>query len=339
MEGGPRNKETCPQLLDLWLMKGDENMKKNMGEVAEEKKLELRLAPPGEDWEDNPKAYGSFSGNPKAWLTNNGGVNQNQNYPSSEKHLGAAMYSSAPWKNSNPSSSTYLQFQSHPQAVKPMESSKTCCTKGVMTDLQQSQAEKKACSTAIPANTAMNNSSQKRSAPAPVVGWPPVRSFRKNLASNSSKPALDSQNNGDQPPKETTTNSKQQQQITNKGMFVKINMDGVPIGRKIDIKAYDSYEKLSTAVDELFRDLLAAQKDSGVPGNLNKVENVKEITGLLDGSGEYTLVYEDNEGDRMLVGDDPWEMFASTVMRLRVLKSSELSALRVGSGKQGKRPL
>ncbi|KAL5723552.1 Auxin-responsive protein iaa7 [Ranunculus cassubicifolius] len=103
-------------------------------------------------------------------------------------------------------------------------------------------------------------------------------------------------------------------------------MDGVPIGRKIDIKAYDSYEKLSTAVDELFRGLLAAQKDSGVPGNLNKVENVKEITGLLDGSGEYTLVYEDNEGDMMLVGDDPWEMFASTVMRLRVLKSSELSA-------------
>ncbi|KAL5716213.1 hypothetical protein ACHQM5_017936 [Ranunculus cassubicifolius] len=78
MEGGPRNKETCPQLLDLWLMKGDENMKKNMGEVAEEKKLELRLAPPGEDWEDNPKAYGSFSGNPKAWLINDGGVNQNQ---------------------------------------------------------------------------------------------------------------------------------------------------------------------------------------------------------------------------------------------------------------------
>lgn len=31
------------------------------------------------------------------------------------------------------------------------------------------------------------------------------------------------------------------------------------------------------------------------------------ITGLLDGSGEYTLVYEDDEGDQMLVGDVPWE--------------------------------
>lgn len=34
-------------------------------------------------------------------------------------------------------------------------------------------------------------------------------------------------------------------------------MDGIPIGRKVDLKAYDSYEKLSQAVDELFRDLLA----------------------------------------------------------------------------------
>lgn len=31
------------------------------------------------------------------------------------------------------------------------------------------------------------------------------------------------------------------------------------------------------------------------------------IGGLLDGNREYTLVYEDNEGDRMLVGDVPWQ--------------------------------
>lgn len=45
-----------------------------------------------------------------------------------------------------------------------------------------------------------------------------------------------------------------------KGFFVKINMNGVPIGRKVDLNAYDSYEKLSTAVDELFRGLLAGLK-------------------------------------------------------------------------------
>ena len=36
-------------------------------------------------------------------------------------------------------------------------------------------------------------------------------------------------------------------------MFVKVNMDGVPIGRKIDIKAYDSYDKLSQSLEEMFK--------------------------------------------------------------------------------------
>jgi auxin-responsive protein IAA len=31
------------------------------------------------------------------------------------------------------------------------------------------------------------------------------------------------------------------------------------------------------------------------------------MKGSLIGSGEYTLVYEDNEGDKMLVGDVPWQ--------------------------------
>nr|GMC55679.1 auxin-responsive protein IAA26 [Ipomoea batatas] len=142
-----------------------------------------------------------------------------------------------------------------------------------------------------------------------------MRSFRKNLASSSSsqKPVSEAQN-----------------VVPNKASSEKpmINMDGVPIGRKVDLKAYDSYDKLSSAVDELFRGLLAAQNEPCAGGKWNKEEGEKAITGLLDGSGEYTLVYEDNEGDRMLVGDVPWHMFVSAVKRLRVLKSSELSTLR-----------
>ncbi|MFX9818479.1 hypothetical protein ABTQ10_20170, partial [Acinetobacter baumannii] len=59
---------------------------------------------------------------------------------------------------------------------------------------------------------------------------------------------------------------------------------------------------------ELFQGLLAAQKDTAAAGAQVTVEHKQAFTGLLDGTGEYTLVYEDNEGDRMLVGDDvPWE--------------------------------
>jgi len=120
------------------------------------------------------------------------------------------------------------------------------------------------------------------------------------------------------------TNSKEQEEEELKvsktnDLFVKINMDGVPIGRKVNLKAHNDYKSLSSAVDHLFRGLLAAQKDA-------TFTRESEITGLLDGNGEYTLVYEDNEGDRVLVGDVPWNMFVSTVKRLRVLKRSEISS-------------
>lgn len=166
------------------------------------------------------------------------------------------------------------------------------------------------------------NTSQKRCAPAPVVGWPPIRSFRKNIASSSSKqsPPSDAQN-GLVP--NNVVKTQKMVESTQKGLFVKINMAGIPIGRKVDLSAYDSYQKLSVAVDQLFRGLLAAQNDTS--------GNEKAITGLLDGSGEYTLVYEDNEGDRMLVGDVPWHMFVSAVKRLRVIKSSEISTVCMGS--------
>ncbi|KAM0912797.1 hypothetical protein ACQ4PT_012599 [Festuca glaucescens] len=163
-----------------------------------------------------------------------------------------------------------------------------------------------------------SNGSKTRmlAAAAPVVGWPPVRSFRRNLASSSSskRPPADPRNGADD-------------KTGYKGLFVKVNMDGVPIGRKVDLQAHGSYVNLSVAVDRLFRDLLAAQRN--IPAAIRAGERDQQavaITGLLDGSGEYTLVYEDDEGDQMLVGDVPWDMFIATAKRLRVLRSSDLNA-------------
>ncbi|KAL4592645.1 hypothetical protein LXL04_005648 [Taraxacum kok-saghyz] len=164
--------------------------------------------------------------------------------------------------------------------------------------------------------TLMFKSSTKRVAQPPaVVGWPPVRSSRKNImtSSNSTKVAS-------LPEKDPIDGSggKKISSHHETSLYVKINMDGVAIGRKVDLKAYDNYQRLFSAVDELFRGLLAAQGDTS---SGTKTETI----GLLDGNGEYTLVYEDNEGDRILVGDIPWDMFISSVKRLRMLKTSELS--------------
>ncbi|KAM3328602.1 hypothetical protein ACQJBY_026004 [Aegilops geniculata] len=152
-------------------------------------------------------------------------------------------------------------------------------------------------------------------AAAPVVGWPPVRSFRRNLAASNSKPSSS---------KEDDKATKDHDAAV-KGLFVKVNIDGVPIGRKVELKEDGSYADLSATVDKLFRSLFAAQRDS--------VAAPDAIAG-----GEYTLVYEDDEGDRMLVGDVPWQMFIVTAKRLRGLKSSDLPASPLTAAGSRKRP-
>ncbi|KAK3165395.1 hypothetical protein QOZ80_1AG0032640 [Eleusine coracana subsp. coracana] len=189
---------------------------------------------------------------------------------------------------------------------------------------------KKGCCPAPPSHAptapSVHNSSNKlqahgRGNSAPVVGWPPIRSFRRNLANSSSSRQLPEPQNG-----ETSTKEK----LSCKKPLVKINMDGIPIGRKVDLAAYDSYKSLSVAVKELFHGFLEAQKDISSAENAQKGIDEKMFSQLLDGSGEYTLVYEDNEGDRMLVGDVPWTVFVATAKRLRVLRSSELSHSVIG---------
>lgn len=101
-----------------------------------------------------------------------------------------------------------------------------------------------------------------RTAPGPVVGWPPVRSFRKNLANaSSSKLGNESTSNGVVLKNQKCDDDDKTMEPKRQGggMFVKINMYGVPIGRKVDLNAHNSYEQLSFTVDKLFRGLLGGK--------------------------------------------------------------------------------
>lgn len=86
-------------------------------------------------------------------------------------------------------------------------------------------------------------------------------------------------------------------------MFVKVTMDGIPIGRKIDLNAHRCYESLSNTLEDMF---LKPKTD----GNLETRLKI-----LPDGSSGLVLTYEDKEGDWMLVGDVPWRMFIGSVKR------------------------
>ncbi|KAF1884292.1 hypothetical protein Lal_00042944 [Lupinus albus] len=62
-------------------------------------------------------------------------------------------------------------------------------------------------------------------AKAKIVGWPPIRSYRKNSL----------------------------QETEGAGIFVKVSMDGAPYLRKIDLKVYVGYLELLKALEIMFK--------------------------------------------------------------------------------------
>ncbi|XVF71917.1 hypothetical protein PTKIN_Ptkin12aG0078700 [Pterospermum kingtungense] len=137
--------------------------------------------------------------------------------------------------------------------------------------------------------TLAQNDDQQDSAPpakAQVVGWPPIRSYRKNC--------LQTKNN----------------EVEGAGMYVKVSVDGAPYLRKIDLKVYRSYPQLLKALENMFKLTIGAYSErEGYNGS------------------DYAPTYEDKDGDWMLVGDVPWQMFISSCKRLRIMKGSEARGL------------
>ncbi|XP_057473345.1 auxin-responsive protein IAA27-like [Actinidia eriantha] len=145
-------------------------------------------------------------------------------------------------------------------------------------------------------------------AKAQVVGWPPIRSFRKNtMATNLTK------------------NNDDEGKLGSGCLYVKVSMDGAPYLRKVDLRTYSNYMELSSALEKMFSCFTIGQCSSD---KLPERDGLSEshLMDLLHGS-EYVLTYEDKEGDWMLVGDVPWEMFIDSCKRLRIMKSSEAIGL------------
>ncbi|CAM8965456.1 hypothetical protein QQ045_005856 [Rhodiola kirilowii] len=142
-------------------------------------------------------------------------------------------------------------------------------------------------STANSNSTASDAGNRGREASSPskaqLVGWPPIRSYRKN----------------------NLQVKKSEGEIG--GLFVKVSMDGAPYLRKIDLKLYNTYAELLKGLQEMFKFTIGEYLER-------------------EGS-KYVPTYEDKDGDWMLVGDVPWEMFMSTCKRLRVMKGCEAKGL------------
>ncbi|KAI4317937.1 hypothetical protein L6164_025761 [Bauhinia variegata] len=122
-------------------------------------------------------------------------------------------------------------------------------------------------------------------AKAKIVGWPPIRSYRKNSL----------------------------QEAEGAGIYVKVSMDGAPYLRKIDLRVYGGYPQLLKALENMFKLTI---------GEYSEREGYK--------GSEYAPTYEDKDGDWMLVGDVPWDMFITSCKRLRIMKGSEAKGLACG---------
>ncbi|GMH15982.1 hypothetical protein Nepgr_017823 [Nepenthes gracilis] len=148
---------------------------------------------------------------------------------------------------------------------------------------------------------------------AQMVGWPPIRSFRKNTM--------------------VSTSTKHEEGTEDKSglgcLYVKVSMDGAPYLRKVDLKAYSNYTDLSSALDDMFSCFTIGQYHShGFSSCNGRCESF--FSDLLHNS-DHVLTYEDKDGDWMLVGDVPWKMFIVTCKRLRIVKGSEAIGLAPGA--------
>ncbi|XP_043708810.1 auxin-responsive protein IAA31-like [Telopea speciosissima] len=82
-------------------------------------------------------------------------------------------------------------------------------------------------------------------------------------------------------------------------------MEGIPIGRKLDLFAHHDYDGLIATLAHMFRTTIL------YPDMDRRVHSEKD-------NDHHVLTYEDKEGDWMMVGDVPWEMFLTTVKRLKI---------------------
>ncbi|KNA07639.1 hypothetical protein SOVF_169970 [Spinacia oleracea] len=165
--------------------------------------------------------------------------------------------------------------------------------------------------TAAPTSTAAADPAKPPAAKTQVVGWPPVRAFRKNIV------AVQKKSSDEQADQKSSTNT-----ITS-AAFVKVSMDGAPYLRKVDLKLYKSYQDLSDALGKMFSSFTIG--NCGSQG-MKDFMNESKLIDLLNGS-EYVPTYEDKDADWMLVGDVPWEMFVGSCKRLRIMKGSEAIGL------------
>jgi len=137
---------------------------------------------------------------------------------------------------------------------------------------------------------------------------------QKSEHSKNSKPAdnpvvVDDQENQIQTPQSQLKDVQVKSQNSSARSCTKVHKKGIALGRSVDLTKFNDYDELVTELDQLFEfggELASPQKD-------------------------WLVVYTDNEGDMMLVGDDPWQEFCSMVRKIYIYPKEEIQKMSPGT--------
>ncbi|KAJ9687723.1 hypothetical protein PVL29_016272 [Vitis rotundifolia] len=129
-----------------------------------------------------------------------------------------------------------------------------------------------------------------------------VESDQHSEPSNINRPDIPSVNCE---PDKLSLRSPQESQSRQIRSCTKVHMQGIAVGRAVDLTRFDRYEDL-----------------------LKKLEEMFDIQGELCGSTSiWQVVYTDDEDDMMMVGDDPWLEFCSMVRKIFIYTAEEVKRL------------
>ncbi|CAL9178544.1 unnamed protein product [Musa hybrid cultivar] len=89
----------------------------------------------------------------------------------------------------------------------------------------------------------------------------------------------------------------------------KVHKQGIALGRSVDLTKFNGYDELIAELDQMF-----------------------EFEGALVAPNKnWLVVYTDNEGDMMLVGDDPWNEFCNMVHKIYIYTREEVHRMNPGT--------
>ncbi|KAI3691871.1 hypothetical protein L6452_31673 [Arctium lappa] len=112
----------------------------------------------------------------------------------------------------------------------------------------------------------------------------------------------------EQGPLQVSPKEVQSKHSTSTRSRTKVQMQGMAVGRAVDLTVLKGYDELIDELEEMF-----------------------EIRGELHPRDQWEIVFTDDEGDMMLMGDDPWQEFCSMVKRIWICSSQDVKKMRAGS--------